>query len=120
MVILSFINENDFCRFSFDLLKNNCEISMPKSVNKPVKWVVRTTELEMVVTNEFCKPIANNKEHATKFWLLKIKSKFKKARLESIKDSTKTGIMKMYLSVIFPVISMIKFEKNAPSKKEKI
>jgi hypothetical protein len=33
--------------------KNNCDSSIPKSVNNPVKCVVLTTALDIVVTNEF-------------------------------------------------------------------
>jgi hypothetical protein len=43
---------------------------MPKSVKSPVRWVVRTLEFEIVVTKEFCKPIAKSKVHAIVFGLL--------------------------------------------------
>jgi len=43
--------------------KKRCEISIPKSVNKPVRWVVRTTAFDILVTYEFCKPIAYRSIH---------------------------------------------------------
>ena len=36
-------------------------------MNKPVKCVVLTVEFEIVVTNEFCNPIAKSKENARRF-----------------------------------------------------
>jgi hypothetical protein len=40
---------------------------MPRSVKSPVRWVVRTTELDILVTKAFCNPIAKSNIQAVIF-----------------------------------------------------
>ena len=37
-------------------------------MKSPVKWVVRTTELDILVTKAFCNPIAKSSIQAVIFW----------------------------------------------------
>ena len=51
--------------FGYATGKNNWENSIPKSVNKPVRWVVLTTALDILVTKEFWSPMAKSKVQTT-------------------------------------------------------
>ena len=65
---------------------------MPKSVKSPVKCVVRTAAFEIVVTSEFCNPIAKSKEYAKIFGDIKMIFCPNTATDIKIKLSAMTGI----------------------------
>ncbi len=112
------IEEFNFFFCSVFRKKKSCESSMPRSVNKPVRCVVRTTAFEIEVTNEFCNPIANNKLHAIRSGLLFTNRLSSKATSRRINASIPVGIRYMNRSFLRDIISTSRLEKKEPRKKE--
>ena len=106
--------------FGWVLGQNNCESSIPKSVNKPVKCVVLTTALEIFVTKEFCSPMANNSEHTirSEYW---VSDKFVNRPIDvKIRHSISVGRKNTFSFLLSLNFSIKKLDKKEPNKKEKI
>lgn len=100
--------------------KNNCDNSIPKSVNRPVRWVVRTTAFEILDTNEFCSPIANSNKQAIKSGDLITWKSVNNATEIRIQDSIKVGITKTFSLLLLRYFSIKKLEQKEPNKKDRI
>lgn len=93
---------------------------MPKSVKSPVKCVVRTAALEILVTREFCSPIAKSRLQAINLVLQGIRLSPKTAIKNSIRLSIETGSMYKWFSFFLESSSTKKLEKKEPRKKKNI
>ena len=93
---------------------------MPKSVKSPVKWVVLTLASEILVTNEFCKPMAKSKLNAMRLGLFWTNTCPNKATANKIRLSIIIGIIKIKRSFFRVIISTKRLETNDPKKKNKI
>ena len=93
---------------------------MPRSVNKPVRCVVLTTVLEILVTKEFCNPIAKSNKHAIiSGWLISIKLLIK-AMDNRIMHSIIVGKTKTFNFLFSRKFSIKKLEVKEPNRKAKM
>jgi len=66
---------------------------MPRSVKSPVKCVVLTLALDMVVTSEFCKPMAKSRLKAIVSGLFSINPLPQQPIINNIKHSVEAGMI---------------------------
>jgi len=110
--------ESIFLRKVYLLGKNNCESSIPKSVKSPVKWVVLTTALEILVTNEFCTPIAKSNKQAMTSILFTNEKREMTTTVNNTIASNSDGKTKILSFLVFTTNSINKPDAKDPAKKE--
>ena len=100
--------------------KNNWESSIPKSVNKPVKCVVRTMVFEILVTKEFCNPIEKSNKQTIRFGYSILNRLLIIAIEIKIKLSIIVGTTKTFNFLLSLNFSIRKLDKKEPKRNEKI